>query len=95
MGDELPFTLPTRDLMEQLLHLDLNEPPDFTVRGRELMSLEKILYQFILYQTDRPIRSLGFWRRWRRQPMDKVQLGKLIWRQRKDLLFGWFSSSIS
>ncbi|WP_281519536.1 hypothetical protein [Acidaminococcus timonensis] len=22
--------------------------------------------------------------------MDKVQLGKLIWRQRKDLLFGWF-----
>lgn len=60
MGDELPFTLPTRDLMEQLLHLDLNEPPDFTVRGRELMSLEKILYQFILYQTDRPIRSLEF-----------------------------------
>lgn len=60
MGDELPFTLPTRDLMEHLLHLDLNEPPDFTVRGRELMSLEKILYQFILYQTDRPIRSLEF-----------------------------------
>lgn len=60
MGDELPFTLLTRDLMEQLLHLDLNEPPDFTVRGRELMSLEKILYQFILYQTDRPIRSLEF-----------------------------------
>lgn len=60
MGDELPFTVPTRDLMGQLLHLDLAAPPDFTVRGRELMALEKILYQFILYQTDRPLRSLEF-----------------------------------
>ena len=60
MGDELPFTIPTRNLMAQLLHLDLAAPPDFTVRGRELMALEKILYQFILYQTDRPLRSLEF-----------------------------------
>ena len=60
IGDELPFTVPTRDLMAQLLQLDLAAPPDFTVRGRELMALEKILYQFILYQTDRPLRSLGF-----------------------------------
>ena len=60
MGDELPFTVATRDLMDRLLHLDLQAPPDFTVRGRELMAMEKILHQFILYQTDRPLRSLEF-----------------------------------
>lgn len=71
MGDELPFTVATRDLMDRLLHLDLQAPPDFTVRGRELMAMEKILHQFILYQTDRPLRSLEFLAKWRIRPMDK------------------------
>lgn len=60
MGDELPMTVETKQLMEKLLTLDFSAPPDFTVRGKELMEMEKILYQFILYQTDRPLRSLDF-----------------------------------
>lgn len=60
MGEELPMSLGTRDLMEQLLQLDLAQPPNFTVRGRELMEMEKILHAFIVYQTDRPLHSLDF-----------------------------------
>lgn len=57
---ELPMSLASRDLMARLLQLDFSQPPDFTVRGRELMQVEKILYEFIVYQTDRPLRSLAF-----------------------------------
>ena len=60
LGEELPMSLGTRDLMEQLLQLDLAQPPNFTVRGRELMEMEKILHAFIVYQTDRPLHSLDF-----------------------------------
>ena len=57
---ELSMSLASRDLMVQLLQLDFSRPPDFTVRGRELMQVEKILYEFIVYQTDRPLKSLEF-----------------------------------
>ena len=58
MGDELTFSLSERDLMEKLLHLDFADPEHFVVRGGDLMQVEKILYRFLLYQTDRPLRSL-------------------------------------
>jgi len=60
MGDEIPFSLATRNLMENLLLLDFNAPTDFMVKGKELMELEQILYKFILYQTDKPLKSLDF-----------------------------------
>lgn len=46
--------------MEKLLHLDFNEPDHFVVRGGDLMQVEKILYRFLMYQTDRPLKSLNF-----------------------------------
>lgn len=57
---DLPMSLASRDLMRRLLDLDFSKPPDFTVKGRELMQVEKILHEFIVYQTDRPLRSLEF-----------------------------------
>ena len=60
MGDEIPLSLDTRNLMENLMNLDFNAPPDFVVKGKELMELEQILYKFILYQTDKPLKSLDF-----------------------------------
>ncbi len=60
MGDEIPFSLGTRNLLDNLMYLDFNAPPDFVVKGKELMELEQILYKFILYQTDKPLKSLDF-----------------------------------
>ncbi len=60
MGDEMPFSVETKVLMKNLLQLDFNAPADFVVKGRELMELEQILYKFILYQTDKPLKSLDF-----------------------------------
>lgn len=60
IGDEMPFSLTARNLMDNLMHLDFNAPPDFMVKGKDLMELEQILYKFILYQTDKPLKSLDF-----------------------------------
>ena len=46
--------------MAQLLALDFNNPQPFKVRGGALMELEKILQRFIVFQTDKPLKSLGF-----------------------------------
>lgn len=59
-GDELPCSLATRDLMVQLENLDFSQPGEFTVKGSALMELEQILYKFITYQTDKPLKSLNF-----------------------------------
>jgi len=60
LGEELPCSLATKELLENLLKLDFAQPQSFAVRGAELMQLEKILYNFIYYQTDRPLKSLNF-----------------------------------
>lgn len=60
MGDEMPLSLGTGKLMKNLLNLDFTAPPEFVVKGKELMELEQILYKFILYQTDKPLKSLDF-----------------------------------
>lgn len=59
-GDEQACSLETKELMENLQALDFTQPPNFTVRGAALMELEQILYKFILYQTDKPLKSLNF-----------------------------------
>ena len=59
-GDELTCSLATRDLMLQLQNLDFGKPSEFTVKGSALMELEQILYKFITYQTDKPLKSLNF-----------------------------------
>ena len=50
----------TRRLWQTLGALDFNKPASFSVRGAELMELEKILYKFIFFQTDKPLNSLNF-----------------------------------
>ena len=60
IGDELRCSINTKKLMENLINLDFTKPQDFVVRGGELMQLEQILYKFILYQTDKSLKSLDF-----------------------------------
>lgn len=59
-GEELPFGTEAQEFMAQLLTLDFNNPQPFKVRGGALMELEKILQRFIVFQTDKPLKSLGF-----------------------------------
>lgn len=47
-------------LLQELIALDFNDPQPFTVRGSDLMQLEQILYRFIVYQIDKPLKSLSF-----------------------------------
>ena len=55
-----PFSSGARQLWAHLQQLDLRNPHSFTVKGGDLMELEKILYKFILCQTDKPLHSINF-----------------------------------
>lgn len=59
-GEELPFSREAQEFLTELLTLDFNNPGTFFVRGGALMELEKILQRFIIYQTDKPLKSLDF-----------------------------------
>ena len=50
----------TRELWQWLAQLDYEQPAPFRVRGGALMELEKILFKFIFFQTDKPLNSLNF-----------------------------------
>jgi len=50
----------TRRLWQWLEQLDYENPRPFSVRGGDLMELERILYKFIFFQTDKPLNSLNF-----------------------------------
>lgn len=50
----------TRDLWLRLEQLNFSDPEKFVVRGGTLMELEKLLYHFIMFQTDKPLNSLSF-----------------------------------
>ncbi len=50
----------TRRLWRQLQQLDFENPQPFSVRGGDLMELERLLYRFIFFQTDKPLNSLNF-----------------------------------
>ena len=60
-GDGLePCSAETRELLQWLEKLDYEQPAPFRVRGGALMELEKILFKFIFFQTDKPLNSLNF-----------------------------------
>ena len=60
-GDGLePCSAETRELWQWLEQLDYEQPAPFRVRGGALMELEKILFKFIFFQTDKPLNSLNF-----------------------------------
>ena len=50
----------TRRLWQWLAALDYESPTPFSVWGGDLMELERILYKFIFFQTDKPLNSLNF-----------------------------------
>lgn len=50
----------TRTLWAWLASLDFDNPAPFIVRGGDLMALERLLYKFIFFQTDKPLNSLNF-----------------------------------
>ena len=56
----MPFSSGAQKLLQELIALDFNDPQPFTVRGGDLMQLEQILYRFIVYQIDKPLKSLSF-----------------------------------
>lgn len=59
-GEELPFSSGAQKLLYELTTLDFGDPQPFIVRGGDLMQLEQALYRFILYQIDKPLKSLSF-----------------------------------
>lgn len=59
-GTLLPFHEETRLLWQKLRMLDFAEPEHFTVKGGALMELERILHGYLVYQTEQPLKSLGF-----------------------------------
>lgn len=50
----------TRELWRSLLFLNMTNPERFKIKGRNLMELEKLLFRFILFQTDSELKSLQF-----------------------------------
>lgn len=58
-GEEA-FSVGTRRLLKNLQQLDFKQPAPFSVKGGELMELERLLYKFILFQTDKPLNSINF-----------------------------------
>ena len=50
----------TRQLWQWLATLDYENQAAFSVRGGDLMELERLLYKFIFFQTDKPLNSLNF-----------------------------------
>lgn len=61
MGEELEACGEgTRRLWRWLERLDFVRPEPFAVRGGDLMVLERLLYKFIFFQTDKQLNSLNF-----------------------------------
>ncbi len=50
----------TRALWQWLQTLDYDNPVPFKVLGGAMMAVEKLLYKFIFFQTDKPLNSLNF-----------------------------------
>ena len=56
----LPFSEGTRHLWRRLRLLDMFSEERFSVKGGELMELERILHSYLVYQTDRPLKTPDF-----------------------------------
>lgn len=60
-GEGLQTVTPeARKLWHILEQIDFAHPPSFSVRGQDLMDVEKMLYKFICFQTDKNLQSLEF-----------------------------------
>lgn len=59
-GGEEPCSAGARQLLEQLRQLNFAAPQPFSVRGGYLMELERLLCRFLLFQTDKPLKSLDY-----------------------------------
>lgn len=50
----------SRRLWQWLAQLDYDNPAPFKVMGGDMMELERLLFKFIFFQTDKPLNSLNF-----------------------------------
>lgn len=57
---DMPLTAGTYKLYQEFLDMDLVEPRPMEILGSELMQLEKIITSFILFQVERPLKSLQY-----------------------------------
>jgi DNA repair protein RecO (recombination protein O) len=55
-----PVTAEIQKLWRTLAQLDWASPAAFSVKGSALMGLERILHSYLVYQTERPLKSLDF-----------------------------------
>ena len=60
--EERDFPVDTEILgfYEKFLSMDLQEPQPLEIKGSQLMKLEKIVSEFILFQVDKPLKSLRY-----------------------------------
>lgn len=60
--EEKDFPVDTEILgfYEKFLSMDLQEPQPLEIKGSQLMKLEKIVSEFILFQVDKPLKSLRY-----------------------------------
>lgn len=56
----LPLSIGTRELIEKLKTIDLAAPPDFSVKGADMMAAEKIMLAYLPEITEKPLKSLQF-----------------------------------
>lgn len=54
------FAQSDKDLLDKLLTMDLTQPGQFAVNSQILASAERLLYGFVKYQLERPLKSLDF-----------------------------------
>lgn len=59
-AEALVLSQPVYDLLLRLFTLDFASPGHFTVRGNELISLEKVFLDYLLCHLERPLKSLAF-----------------------------------
>ncbi|SMC94053.1 DNA repair protein RecO [Sporomusa malonica] len=54
------FEQSDKDFLDKLFAIDLNAPGQFVVSAKTLASAERLLYGFVRYQLERPLKSLDF-----------------------------------
>lgn len=57
---ELELTERAHHLLQAFLELNLTEPPNFSLQGKDLLLLERILFQYLAYHVGEPLKSLAF-----------------------------------
>ncbi|HWR43899.1 DNA repair protein RecO [Sporomusa sp.] len=54
------FEQSDKDFLDKLLTMDLSQPGQFAINAKTLASAESLLYGFVRYQLERPLKSLDF-----------------------------------